>query len=145
MVTHFFAGSGILNDKQRTLLLSYKVKAIIEKIEDAIKDGSAEKVKGAEIKKVLKEKTIVTADKMFLRFDDKNFTAKGNVVVIQKGKRAKSNFAKYNEENEEIEMTGNVFMEKKDQWIKTEKIIVSVKNEAFHAIGNVETEFIIKK
>jgi len=140
-----FADAGLMDDANRVLTLKGHVRAVVEKAEEALKKGSIDKISESETKRSLQEKTVTESDQMVLNFDNKNFTAQGNVIVTQKGKKARSDFAEYDEDSENIIMTGNVYMERENGWIKTKKIIVSVKDETFHAMGDVETEFMITK
>lgn len=139
------AGHGIMDDRKKTLTLNKDVQAVIEKTANELRETSVQKLRSSETKDALREKTVINCDSLTLNMDDNNFSANGNVLVTQKEKKAKADHAEYSENSEDIILNGNVFMEKKNQWIKTKKIIVSVKNETFHAIGDVETEFVIKK
>jgi len=121
------------------------VRVVIEKGHTLIKKESADKLRDPEVRQSLREKTTITADQFEISATKGDTVASGNVVVAQNGKLSKSDTAKYDEKKEDIIMTDNVYMEKEGQWVKTNKIIVSVKNETFDAIGNVETKFIFKE
>jgi lipopolysaccharide assembly outer membrane protein LptD (OstA) len=110
-----------------------------------MKEKSAEKVKGEEAKGALQEKTVITCNRLRLSTENGDCTAYGKVLVSQKDKEAKSDEAFYQEESENIILTGNVYMKRKNDWVKANKVIVSVDKETFEAIGAVETIFKVKK
>ena len=91
------------------------------------------------------EPTLVSSQHLSVNTGNGDCTANSSVVVIQKDKKAKSDAAVYNEKEKTITMTGNVFVEKGNGWIKNEQVIVSVKDRTFDATGNVEGEFTIER
>jgi len=133
------------DDNAKTILMSSKVRAEIEKLKNVIKEESAEKYKDDESKQALTAKTILTCDNLLIYTEKNDASASGSVYVYQQNKEAKSDRAEYSENNETIVMTGNVSMKRKDSWVKADKIIVSVDKETFDAIGGVETTFKVKK
>jgi lipopolysaccharide assembly outer membrane protein LptD (OstA) len=133
------------DDKSKTVVLSSNVKAVIVKLKNIMKEKSAEKVKGEEAKGALQEKTVITCNRLRLSTENGDCTAYGKVLVSQKDKEAKSDEAFYQEESENIILTGNVYMKRKNDWVKANKVIVSVDKETFEAIGAVETIFKVKK
>ncbi|MFH1709767.1 MAG: LptA/OstA family protein [bacterium] len=133
------------DDRSKTIVLSSNVKAEIEKLKNMIKEESAEKIKGDETKKALQEKTVITCDKLKLSTEKGDCSAYGRVFVRQKEKEAKSEEAVYQEDSENITLTGNVYMKRKNDWVKANKVIVSVDKETFEAIGKAETTFKVKK
>ncbi len=132
-------------DNTREIVMSPNVTVTIEKLKNAMKKESAEKYKSEESRKVLQERTVVTCDKMRILTDSGDASGYGNVHVYQKEKEAKSDRADYSEKSETVVMTGNVYMKKNDDWIKANKVIVSVNKEMFEAMGQVETTFKVKK
>ena len=139
------ADNAVYDDKLKTVVLSSNVKAVIVKLKNIMKEKSAEKVKGEEAKGALQEKTVITCNRLRLSTENGDCTAYGKVLVSQKDKEAKSDEAFYQEENENIILTGNVYMKRKNDWVKANKVIVSVDKETFEAIGAVETIFKVKK
>jgi len=94
---------------------------------------------------IKEENAILSCDAIDLSTENENGEASGSVLITQKEKRAKSDRAVYTSDSETVVMTGNVYIEREGEWIKTEKVIVSLKDESFEAVGRVEAEFKIKK
>jgi len=140
-----FSDNATYDDRSKSIVLTSRARAVIEKLQNMIKEKSAKKVKGEEAKKSLQEKTVITCDKLKLSTEKGDCSAYGNVIVMQKEKEAKSDEAVYNEESENIILTGHVYMKRKNDWVKANKVIVSVNNETFEAVGQVETTFKVKK
>ena len=139
------ADNAAYDDRSKTVVLSSNVKAVIVKLKDIIREKSAEKVKGEEAKGALQEKTVITCNSLRLSTENGDCTAYGKVLVSQKDKEAKSDEAVYSEDSENIVLKGNVYMKRKNDWVKANKVIVSVDKETFEAIGAVETIFKVKK
>jgi len=98
-------------------------------------------LKNPEARKFLKEKTVLYADRLDLSTKTSNAKAYGSVLVVQNEKEAKADMAIYDDKEETMVLTGNVYLKKKDDWVKAEKVLVSVRNETFEAVGSVEAEF----
>jgi lipopolysaccharide assembly outer membrane protein LptD (OstA) len=139
------ADNAAYDDRSKTVVLSSNVKAVIEKLKNIIREKSAEKVKGEEAKGALQEKTVITCNRLRLSTENGDCIAYGKVLVSQKDKEAKSDEAVYSEDSENIVLKGNVYMKRKNDWVKANKVIVSVDKETFEAVGAVETVFKVKK
>ena len=135
------AKEGSYFHKENELRLRGKVKAVFEKAEALIKEETADKLKNPETRKLLKEKTILSADQLDLSTKTGDAKAYGSVHVVQKEKEARADQAVYDDKEETMVLTGNVSLKKKDDWVKAEKVLVSVRNETFEAVGSVEAEF----
>jgi len=135
----------IYNKAGNRIALSGSVKAIIEKARAVLKEETAGKLKSEEAKKLLYEKTFLNSDKLELSTNNGDAKAYGNVTVTQKNRVAKADEAAYSEKTETINLSGNVYLKKENQWIKCRTILVSVKDETFDAVGSVEAEFRIRK
>jgi len=135
------ANQAIYSQKSKVMLLKGKAKIVFEKANIIIKEETANKLKNPESQKSLKEKTIITADQLTFSTTTGDLKAAGSVFAYQQGKEAKSDTAIYNEKDEFITLTGNVYIKKKTDWVKAKKVIISVKDETFEAVGGVEAEF----
>ena len=135
----------ILDEKRGEIKLEKNVRFLIEKGTALIEEEAAENLRNPEAKEILKEKTVLMCDVLKLPTKGKDAEATGSVEIMQQEKRAKSDKAVYRGDSETIVLTGNVFIEKGSEWIKTQKVIVSVSEESFEAVGKVEAEFKIKK
>jgi lipopolysaccharide export system protein LptA len=140
-----FSDNMSYDDKTRDALLTGNVVAILSRAESMLKKATLEKIKGQETKKMLKESTVLSCTGLAISTKNGNAQAEGNVEVKQKDKTAKADSASYDEENEIITMYGNVFIQRGDEWIKTDKIIISIKDQTFEAIGGVESLFKFKR
>lgn len=134
----------IYNKTTKKILASGNVKTVFEKAKVLIKEETIKKLKGKEAKESLEEKTLLYADIFEIYTDSKNAKGWGNVKVFQKGKEAQAENAIFDEEREEIILTKNVSVNKDDEWIKCDKLIVSVTEETFTALGEIEGTFKIK-
>ncbi|MBI5701352.1 hypothetical protein HZC34_05875 [Candidatus Saganbacteria bacterium] len=139
------ANEGNYNKETEKILLKGDVRAVITKGRALLKEGTIKKLKNPDAKTLLEEKTFITSDTLTMSTINGDAKADGNVVVHQKGREAKADSADYSDSTETIMMVDNVYLKKDKDWIKSKKIIISVKNETFDAIGSVEAEFKIKK
>ncbi|MFA4967898.1 MAG: LptA/OstA family protein, partial [Candidatus Margulisiibacteriota bacterium] len=133
------------NKANRRIILTGKVKTVIEKARALLKAQTIKKLDSEEQKKLLREKTLLDSDTLKLSTKNGDAKASGNVLVTQKGRQAKADSAEYSEKTESITLIGNVYLKKENQWIRCQKINISVKDEIFDAIGSVEAEFKLKK
>lgn len=133
------------DDNSKTIIMTGNVIAVIEKPKSMMKEESAKKYDNEETKTALVTRTSIKCDRLIIDTESNDAQAFGSVYVFQTSKEAKSEAAIYSEENENIVMTGNVYLKKNDDWIKADKVIVSVNKEMFEAIGGVETTFKVKK
>jgi len=133
--------TGVYSEKKKRLELEGAVKVVFEKADVILKEKSAQKLKNPDAQKILKEKTILTSDKFVFSTKTGDASASGSVFVYQKGREAKGNQAKYDEEKETLTLTGNAYTKKGVEWVKCNKIVVKVQDESFEAFGQVEAEF----
>ena len=140
-----FSDSAEFSKKDEALTLRGKSKLILEKGKSLIKEEDMKQMKNPETKIALEEKTVIECNELKLFTKNSDSLSQGGVIVTQKDKSAKADQAEYLDQEKNIILTGNVFMNKEGEWIKTKKIIVSIKDETFEAFGGVETEFKLKK
>ena len=133
------------NDKTKTAVLKGTVKMIIERGSAVLKESTIQKIRNAETKKMLKDGMLLLCEKLSVSTRSGNATAEGKVDLLQKKNRARSDRAYFDEDKETVTMTGNVYVEKEGQWLKTRKVIASLAREEFEAIGGVETLIKVKK
>lgn len=132
-------------DRTKTAILKGNVKTLIERGSAMLKESTIEKIRNAETKKMLKDGMLLHCEKLSVSTNSGNASAEGKVELLQKTNRAKSDRAYFDEAKETVTMTGNVYIEKEGQWLKTQKVIASLSKEEFEAIGKVETLIKIKK
>jgi len=135
------ANEGIYSHKDKKLNLKGIVKAVFEKAGVVLKEESTRKLKNPEAQEILKEKTVLTSDHLVFSTVTGDADASGSVYVTQKGKEAKAERAEYVEKSEIMTLTGNVYLKRGVEWVKAEKIVISVRDETFEAIGAVEATF----
>ena len=133
------------DDKEQSATLRNDVRVFIKKGSYILKESSIQRIRNVEAKEFLKEGVLLNCDSLRVSTKNGDALAEGNVLLLQKNKRAKADHAFYDEKTELITMTGNVHIEKEGEWIKTKKVVVSVNKETFEAIGDVETMFRLKK
>lgn len=132
-------------DRTKTAVLKGNVKTLIEKGSAVLKESTIEKIRNAETKKMLKDGMLLTCEKLSVSTNSGNASAEGRVELLQKKNRARSDKAFFDEAKQSVTMTGNVYVEKEGQWLKTQKVIASLGKEEFEAIGGVETLIKVKK
>ena len=126
--------------------LKGQTKTVIEKAQALLNPDTALKLKNADTKTILKEKTVVTSNTLFFSTRTGDARATGSVEVTQRGREAKADSATYDDKKEVLTLAGNVFMKKivrggKQDWVKCREVSVSVPKETFEAVGAVEAEF----
>lgn len=134
-----------LNEAKHTLTLTGGVDAVFEKGQQILDPEDLRKIDNPETKEILKQKTQLLSDSLLIFTDTENAQASGKVIITQKGKEAHSDFASYDEKKDQIVMTGNVEIKKENGFVKCQKVIVLIRDESFTAIGEVKSEFIIKR
>jgi lipopolysaccharide assembly outer membrane protein LptD (OstA) len=139
------ADSAVYSNPGQKILLTGQVKAVFQKGDALLRKDTMDKLKNPDARKLLKEKTFLTADNLEVKTKSGDARAFGRVYIYQKGREARSQTAEYNDKLEDILMTGDVHIKKENQWIKCQRIVVSVDDETFTAVGSVEAEFKIKK
>ena len=132
-------------DSDKKLLLSGRVKVFFKNASQIIKKERAKSLRNREAKKVLAQETKLTCGAFELSTTNANAKAVQDVVVTQKASQARSDNAAYDDDNETITLTGNVYLKKEKEWLKTKKVIVYLKTERFEASGGVESIFNLKK
>jgi lipopolysaccharide export system protein LptA len=135
------AREGIYSQNKNELALKGEVRAIFEKAGVLLREDTGRNLKSPEAQKILKEKTFLTSEKILFSTRSGDARAFGSVFVSQKGREAKSEQAVYNEKEETLTLFGNVRMKRGKDWINAKKVIVSIKDETFEAVGAVEAEF----
>lgn len=135
------AEEGIYSQKRKELAMKGKVRAIFEKARAILKDETVKKLGNPEARKILKEKTVLTSEALVFSTHTGDATASGSVFVSQKGREAKADEAVYDEKNETLTLSGNVSLKKEEDWVSSRKVIVSIRDETFEAIGAVEAKF----
>ena len=139
------AQNAIINESNNTLVLKGSIEAIFEKAQQILKPETIQQIENEETKAALREKTKLTSNQLMIYSNTENADAAGNVIITQSNKQARSDTASYNEKKDELTMTGNVWIKKENGWVKCQRVVVDIKNEAFTAVGEVKTEFILKK
>lgn len=145
------AEEAIYNETKKTIILSRKVETVIKKGRALIKEETARQLNDKKVKGLLEEKTLQYSDTLILSTISGDYKASGNIIVKQKGpsrqglaeaeKEAKADRADYSDRHETITLTGDVYLKEKERWVKCQKVVVSVKDKTFEAIGKVEAEF----
>jgi len=133
------------DDKIKEIEMMGGVKSIIDRPASLLKQSTSTKYKGETAQKTLASRTVMDCDRLEIDTDNNNARAFGRVFVKQKEQEARSERADYSDKDGLIIMTGNVYMKKKEDWIRANKVTVYIDREIFEASGAVETEFKVKK
>jgi lipopolysaccharide assembly outer membrane protein LptD (OstA) len=135
------AQEGFYSQKNKKLTMRGNARTIFEKGRAILKEETVQTLKNPEAKKILKEKTILTCDELIFSTQTGDASASGSVLVSQNEREAKAHRAVYNDKDEILTLTGNVFMKKESEWISAKQVTVSIRDETFEAVGAVEAEF----
>ncbi|MFA4843354.1 MAG: LptA/OstA family protein [Candidatus Margulisiibacteriota bacterium] len=135
------ADAGTYSRRQKRLALSGRTKTILEKAEAALRTGSLTRLNSPDKQAILKGKTVVLANEIFFATKTGDARATGSVEVQQQGRTARSETAFYDERQELLTLSGNVFMKRGEEWIACRKVVVSVGRETFEALGVTEAKF----
>jgi lipopolysaccharide assembly outer membrane protein LptD (OstA) len=97
-------------------------------------------------KKALASKTTLTAARLVIELKARNMLAEEDVTVTQQARTATGNRATYTDKDKVVVVTGNVRMRDDDgSWLRADRVVISLIEETFEALGNVETEFRVKR
>jgi lipopolysaccharide assembly outer membrane protein LptD (OstA) len=135
------ADEGLYSRRQNTLVMRGRTKTVLEKGGALLKAGTIAKLRGPDAKELLGGKTIVTAEQIIFSTKTGDARASGEVVVSQKGKEAKSDTAAYDDKNEVLTLSGNVFMKKGEDWLAARQVVISIGKETFEATEVKEAKF----
>lgn len=135
------ADNGTYSRRQKRLALSGRTKTVLEKAAAVLRQDSLARLDSPDQQELLKEKTVVLANEIFFSIKTGDARAVGSVEVTQKGREARGDSAFYNEKNEVLSLTGNVFMKKGEDWISCRQVIISVQKQSFEALGVKEAMF----
>lgn len=133
------------NKRAKKVGLFGKAKMSISKGKSLLVEEDVKKLKSDEAKKILEEKTLLSADTMYLSTKNGDARAEGNVIVLQNSREAKSDVAVYSDDEDMITLTNNVYIKTDKNWVKCKEVLVSIDNETFDAIGSVEAELKLKR
>lgn len=133
------------DDEAGTAVLHGSVKTMIERGSAVLNESTIEKIRSAETRKMLKDGMLLNCESLTVFIGSGNASAEGKVELLQKRNRARSDRAYFDKAKENVTMTGNVFIEKQGQWLKTQKVVASLSKEDFEATGGVETLIRIKR
>jgi len=129
-------------DAQKTITLDGNAKVIQIKGDWLVKEKIMEKEKDdIEQERIIKEKLVITANRIDINQNTNDIIATGNVVVIQKvggvkERIAKSDKAVYIDKDGLLTLSGNVKIEKENKdWMTAEKAIIYTETETFKAYG----------
>ncbi len=139
------ASNLIFDIRSDTAELREDVNATFVKARSILKDPSSARIKGEEARKSLDKGVSLSCDRLLVSLSGKDAKAAGDVRVWQNDRYAMSSRAEYDPKREIITLSGNVSLKKNREWLKTERVVVSVNDGTFQAIGNVEMDLRIKR
>lgn len=94
----------------------------------------------------LASRTVLSCDRITARVSSRDLTAEGSIRVEQEGRLATGDRAVYTGGDRLLVVTGNVRMREADgSWLRADRVRISLADETFEAVGNVETEFSLKR
>jgi len=135
------AREGIYAKQKNGLLLRGGTRTILRKGAAILREETVKKLDNPDVKDVLKQLTVVQANEMFFSTRTGDAKATGSVEVTQLGREARADSAVYNDKQELLTLTGNVYMKKGEEWLNCRQVIVSVRKETFEAQKVTEAKF----
>jgi len=127
------APQGRYSKGKKEILLWGGVKVILEKGKALFREETLKKLRNPEVKELVKDKTLVSAQQISFSIANSNAQVQGSVEVSQKGKEAKAEEALYDDLNETLALSGNVLLKKGEVWVKCKRVLVSIPKETFEA------------
>ncbi len=119
---------------------------IMDKTEWLLDKETLDKLKNPKTRETFSKQTSILADVIRIRIEKKDAFCFGNVKVLQKGKLAYAERAYYLENEENIKLFTNVRFQQDDgTWLSADEALVSLKDNTFKAVGDVETNIILEK
>ncbi|MFC1517339.1 LptA/OstA family protein [Candidatus Margulisiibacteriota bacterium] len=119
---------------------------ILDKTDWLVDEATLKELKNPKTRETFSKQTTILADKIKMNIDKKDAYATGQVKVKQKGKLAYADKAYYKEDDENIRLKGSVRFQRKDgTWLDADEALVSLKDNTFKAVGEVETNIILEK
>jgi lipopolysaccharide export system protein LptA len=137
------ADHAIYDEEKNELRLQGSVRAVFEKGEEFLELKTVKNIDNKESRQLLKEKTVLTCDRLIIYVDSDDAQASGHVYTTQNTNEAKSDQALFKDKEENIYMEGNVSLKKENKWVAADKVIVSIQHESFEAAGSVSSKFIL--
>lgn len=125
--------------QNKDFLISERARVILEKGSVLLKPETIQKLKNQEANQLLKEKTIVTAAEFLIATTSGDLIASGEVKAEQKGEEAISDRAIYKDTEETLQLTGNVFLKRKSEWLKCREVRLDIRHQSFEALGVEES------
>lgn len=130
-------------------LLYSEERDVLELTGDVVVDqrsGEALAAEEPDAAKVLASRTVLACDRAVVRLSSRDLTADGSIRVEQEGRLATGDHAVYTSRDRLLVVTGGVRMQETDgSWLRADKVVISLADETFEAVGNVETEFSVKR
>jgi lipopolysaccharide export system protein LptA len=135
------ADAGTYSRRQQKLFLRGNTRTILEKAEAEIKPETVRKLDSPEQKKLLRQKTVIRSREIVFSLKTGDARATGSVEVTQQGREARSDSAFYDDKEETLSLSGNVFLKRGEEWLRCQQVLISVKDETFEARGVEEGKF----
>lgn len=111
-----------------------------------VRGGVMETPKDEKIKQALASKTTITCERLVILLKTKDMRAERKVTVTQRGRSATGDRAAYSDKERRLVVTGNVLLLDEDgSRLRADQVVISLADETFEAVGNVETEFTVKR
>ncbi|HEU5299260.1 MAG TPA: LptA/OstA family protein [bacterium] len=110
------------------------------------RSGEALAPEAPDVAEALRSRTVLRCDRALVRLSARDLTADGSIRVEQEGRLATGDHAVYTSRDRLLVVTGGVRMQETDgSWLRADKVVISLADETFEAVGNVETEFSVKR
>ncbi len=119
---------------------------IMDRTEWLLDKETLKKLKDPKTRETFSKQTTMLGDMIRIKINAKDAFAQGTVRVSQKGKLAYGDRAYYLEKEQEIRLFGNVRFQQDDgTWLSAEQAAVSLKDNTFRALGEVESRIFLEK
>jgi hypothetical protein len=119
---------------------------ILDKTDWLLNKETLRKLKNPKTRETFSKQTTMLGDILRMRINKKDVTAQGNVKVTQQSKLAYADRAYYIDKEDIIRLYGNVRFQTDDgTWLSADEAVVSLKDNTFRAVGEVESKIMLEK
>lgn len=139
------ARKGSYTVADEALRLTGDVHMTVHQFRNLIRKESADRIDNPQAADVLSKPAMLDCDYLYLDRKSQNAEAVGNVLVVQKEQQARAERAQYVENEDIIYLDDQVsIMKESGEWVQADRVVAHLQDEAFEAMGAVDTQFILK-
>ncbi|MDQ7850816.1 MAG: LptA/OstA family protein [Armatimonadota bacterium] len=138
------AARGWYSEAQGRLLLEGDV--VVEGLTGDLLLPEGERPASEEARQVLAAPARLACQRLTLFLQSRDMEAEGEVKLTQGARLATGDSARYTHRDRRVTVSGNVYLQDEDgNSIRADQVIIALREETFEALGNVRTEFKVRR